>query len=82
MEILSIPAVDEIFTIEPFLDFLIRGIDCFSKIEVAINVYMCNVFSQSFDFNFSSEPVGPAIPTLLIKASIFFVFFLTFIKKI
>ena len=33
------------------------------------------------DLNFSREPVGPAIPTLLIKASIFVVFFLIFSKK-
>ena len=39
------------------------------------------VLSQSSDLSFSSDPVGPAIPTLFIKASIFFVFFITLLKK-
>ena len=36
----SIPAVDEILIIEPFLDFLSNGIALFSKIKMTINIYL------------------------------------------
>ena len=39
------------------------------------------VLSQSSDFSFSNDPVGPATPTLFIKASIFFVFLFIFLNK-
>ena len=42
---------------------------------------MNKVFSQSLDFNFSKDPVGPAIPILFIKASIFLVLFFNLSKN-
>ena len=74
----SLPETDEIFTILPYLFLIIWGTIDLQQLNVPFKLISI-IFFQSFILYFQSCVVGPVIPALLIKISIFdfFVIFFT-----